>query len=169
MCVCNCRASQLIWHSERTVAKATREEQRHPVSKVTKEPRLSHTCAFQVITQGSKCAEYNRAEERTIKTQLRTKKSTSQGATTLLLDKKEPNWRVLFTMPCYQSLNSEQTVCLRGHRRTGCSLYSRRFPPTAYPFIRKTKKTFRVNTPNPIAYTVTTVPSSPLECPCLLW
>lgn len=31
------------------------------------------------------------------------------------------------------------------------------------------KKHFRVNTPNPTAYTVTTVPSSPLECPCLFW
>lgn len=119
------------------MGKATREEQKRPISKVTKEPRLSHTCAFQVLTQGSKCAEYNGAEESAIKTQLRTNKSTRQGATALLLDKKEPSWRVLFTVPCYQSLNSEQTVCLRGHRRTGCSLYSRRFPPTAHPFYQK--------------------------------
>lgn len=54
------------------------------------------------------------------------------------LTKREARWRVLFTVGCYQSLNSEQTVCLRGHRRTGCSLYSRRFPPAAHPFIKKT-------------------------------
>lgn len=30
------------------------EKQRRRISKVTKEPRLSHTCAFQVLTQGSK-------------------------------------------------------------------------------------------------------------------
>lgn len=73
-----------MWHLKRTVEKERRWEQRRLISKVTKEPRLSHTCAFQVLTQGSECAGDKGAEDRAIKTQVRTNKSTRQGAMALL-------------------------------------------------------------------------------------
>lgn len=53
---------------------------------------------FKVLTQGSKYAEYDGAEESAIKTQLTTNESTRRGAMALLLDKTELSRKVLFTM-----------------------------------------------------------------------
>lgn len=103
-CVCNCSLSQLISHLKRTVEKSNeRGGQRDAVWKVSKEPCLSHTCAFQVLTQGSKCAEYNGAVESAVKTQLGTNKSTRQGAMVLLLEKrkrKKKSRAEEFYLPC---------------------------------------------------------------------
>lgn len=65
---------------------------------------VCHTLVlFQVLTQGSKCAEYNGAVESAVKTQLGTNKSTRQGAMVLLLKKrkrKKKSRAEEFYLPC---------------------------------------------------------------------
>lgn len=56
-----------------------------------------------MLTQGSKCAEYNGAVESAVKTQLGTNKSTRQGAMVLLLEKrkrKKKSRAEEFYLPC---------------------------------------------------------------------
>lgn len=172
-CVCNCSLSQLISHLKRTVEKSNeRGGQRDAVWKVSKEPCLSHTCAFQVLTQGSKCAEYNGAVESAVKTQLGTNKSTRQGAMALLLKKrKRKKKRAELKSFIYRALLSvsEQWADCMPERPQKDWVFSLQQTLPACGTSLYQKKHFRVNTPNPTAYTVTTVPSSPLECPCLFW
>lgn len=87
----------------------------------------------------------------------------------------ESSSRILFTTALL-SASEQRADCLpeRPQKNWVFSLYSRRLPPAARPFYRIAKQTaggkkkhFKVNTPNPITCTVTTLASSPMRRPCL--
>lgn len=142
-CVCNCSLSQLISHLKRTVEKSNERggTKRCCLKSQQRALFVTHLCFSGVNTRKQMCrVQWSSGKRRKNTTGDKQKHQTGcngPSSRKKKKEKKEQSWRVLFTVPCYQSLNSEQTVCLRGHRRTGCSLYSRRFPPAAHPFIKK--------------------------------
>lgn len=142
-CVCNCSLSQLISHLKRTVEKSNERggTKRCCLKSQQRALFVTHLCFSGVNTRKQMCrVKWSSGKRRKNTTGDKQKHQTGcngPSSRKKKKEKKEQSWRVLFTVPCYQSLNSEQTVCLRGHRRTGCSLYSRRFPPAAHPFIKK--------------------------------